>query len=61
MKLETFLQERSGNQCELSGVTEDLAIYEVNPDASSNPDRNVYITKKCINQKKKKEELDANY
>lgn len=54
MKLETFLQERSGNQCELSGVTEDLAIYEVNPDASSNPDRNVYITKKCINQIEKK-------
>ena len=61
MKLETFLQERSGNQCELTGVTEDLVIYEVNPDASSNPDRNVLITKKCVNQIEKKEELDANF
>ena len=61
MKLETFLQERSGNQCELSGATDDLVIYEVNPDASSNPDRNVLITKKCVNQIEKKEELDANF
>ncbi len=61
MKLETFLQERSGSQCELTGVTEDLVIYEVNPDASSNPDRNVLITKKCVNQIEKKEELDANF
>ena len=61
MKLETFLQERSGNQCELSGATDDLVIYEVNPDASSNPDRNVLITKKCVNQIEKKEELDASF
>ena len=61
MKLDTFLQERSGNQCELTGVTENLAIYEVNPDASSNPDRNVYITQKCINQIEKKEELDTSF
>ena len=61
MKLDTFLQERSGNQCELTRVTENLAIYEVNPDASSNPDRNVYITQKCINQIEKKEELDASF
>ncbi len=61
MKLETFLQERSANQCELSGVTEALMIYEVNPDASSNPDRNVLISQKCLNQIDKKEELDANF
>lgn len=61
MKLETFLQERSGNQCELSGATTDLVIYEVNPDASSNPDRNVLISQKCVNQIEKKEELDSNF
>lgn len=61
MKLEIFLQERSGNQCELSGATTDLVIYEVNPDASSNPDRNVLISQKCVNQIEKKEELDSNF
>ncbi len=59
MKLETFLQERSGNQCELMGTTENLAIYEVNPDAVSLPERNVLINQKCIAQIEKKEELDA--
>lgn len=59
MKLETFLQERSGNQCELTGTTENLAIYEVNPDATSLPERNVFISEKCIAQIEKREEIDA--
>jgi len=59
MKLETLLQERSGNQCELSGETGHLNIYEVNPDAVSNPDRIILISDKCLAQVEKREELDA--
>ena len=61
MKLETLLQERSGNQCELSGEVGHLNIYEVNPGATSNPERNVLISDKCLAQIEKREELDASF
>ena len=48
MKLDALLQERSGNKCELSGETGKLNIYEVNPDATSNPDRIILISEKMF-------------
>jgi len=61
MKIEDQLQQRSGNQCELSGSIEDLVVYQVpfapNTDASGS----ILITEKCLNQIEKKEELDSKY
>jgi len=61
MKIEEQLQQRSGNQCELSGSTENLVVYQVpfapNTDASGS----IFITEKCRNQIEKKEELDSKY
>lgn len=61
MKIEDQLKQRSSNQCELSGATDHLTIYEVpfskNADASSS----ILICEKCLNQIEKKEELDSKY
>jgi len=59
MKLEEVLQKRSGNVCELSGVAEDLVVYEVPPAQNTGADGSVLINAKCFNQIEKKEELDA--
>jgi len=61
MNIEEQLQQRSGNQCELSGSTEKLIVYQVpfapNTDASGS----ILITEKCLNQIEKKEELDSGF
>jgi len=61
MNIEEQLQQRSGNQCELSGSTENLIVYQVpfapNTDASGS----ILITEKCLNQIEKKEELESKY
>lgn len=59
MKLEEVLQKRSGNVCELSGVAEDLVVYEVPPAQNTGADGSILINAKCFNQIEKKEELDA--
>lgn len=61
MKIENQLKERSSNQCELSGATENLLVYEV-PFAKTN-DANgaILICEKCLHQIEKKEELDSKY
>jgi protein PhnA len=59
MKLEEILQQRSGNQCELSGATDSLTAYEVPPAINRGADGFIFISEKCINQIEKKEEPDA--
>jgi len=59
MKLEEVLQKRSGNVCELSGVAEDLVVYEVPPAQNTGADGSILINAKCFNQIEKKEELNA--
>jgi protein PhnA len=59
MKLEEILQQRSANQCELSGATESLTAYEVPPAINRGADGYILITEKCLNQIEKKEEPDA--
>lgn len=50
MSLEKELQNRSGNQCELSGVTNDLVIYQVPPLAKGTLNDSIYITQKLAQQ-----------
>lgn len=59
MKLEEILQQRSGNQCELSGATDSLIAYEVPPAINRGADGYILISEKCFNQIEKKEEPDA--
>lgn len=61
MKIEELLQQRSGNQCELSGATENLTAYEVPPAINRGADGFVLISEKCFNQIEKKEEPDTAY
>ncbi len=61
MKIETQLQQRSSNQCELSGATENLTVYEVPFAKSNDVSGAILICQKCLNQIEKKEELDSKY
>ncbi|WP_372472885.1 PhnA domain-containing protein [Capnocytophaga sp. ARDL2] len=61
MKLIDKLIERSGNQCELCGNKENLAIYNVPPAASNEADKDIYICETCADQIEKRAELDANH
>ncbi|MGH2664666.1 PhnA domain-containing protein [Flavobacterium sp.] len=61
MKLEELLQKRSGNACELSGVTENLIVYEVPPAQNNGIDGLILINEKCLNQIEKKEVLDSSF
>lgn len=59
MTLEQQLQERSNNQCELSGATGNLVAYEVPPARNLGADGFIYIDAKCLAQIEKKEEPDS--
>lgn len=58
MSLETTLQTRSNNQCELCKSTENLSIYEVPPNSNRMEHDSLWLCGKCIAQLDKKEELD---
>lgn len=58
MSLETTLQTRSGNQCELCKSTENLGVYEVPPHGNRMEHDSLWLCGKCIAQLDKKEELD---
>lgn len=58
MRQDELLAKRSGNQCELCAVTEQLKIYEV-PPATGNMDDAILVCPKCLAQIEKKEELDS--
>ncbi|MFA5556945.1 MAG: PhnA domain-containing protein [Flavobacteriaceae bacterium] len=61
MKIEDQLKQRSSNQCELSGSTENLVIYEVPFAPNSDANGSILICEKCLNQIEKKEELDSKF
>ena len=61
MKLETALQNRSGNTCELCGSKDSLQVYEVPPQDTSNEENSVLVCNNCLSQIEKKAELDQNH
>lgn len=61
MKLEEVLLQRSGNQCELCGGTNDLQVYEVPPQDQPNEDNSIILCAKCRAQIEKREELDSQH
>lgn len=61
MSLEKELQQRSKNQCELCGNSENLSTYTV-PDIKENGlNTSLYACKTCIEQMDDSEKIDANH
>ncbi len=55
------LQNRSGNQCELCGATEDLKIYEVPPVSTGGLDGSLLACSTCLGQIEDPETMDSNH
>jgi protein PhnA len=58
MKLEAILLTRSESKCELCGSTEDIQLYEVQPQDNSNEENSMMACSKCVAQIDKKAELN---
>ena len=61
MKTEAAVLKRSENKCELCGSTEDLKVYEVQPQDNSNEENTIAACSKCIAQIDKKAELNQDH
>ncbi len=61
MSKEKSLQDRSGGKCELCSSGENLAIYDIPPDADGSADQAVMICETCQQQIENPETMDANH
>ena len=61
MSTEQALQERSESKCELCGVAENLAVYDVPPGSSGSADECVLICQTCREQIENPEKVDVNH
>lgn len=61
MSLQTELETRSGNKCELCSSVESLMVYEVSPAADITADTCVLLCEKCTQQVKQEVEMDSNH
>lgn len=60
MKISRELLSRSGNVCELSGVTDNLTVFEVGPNAGGRTDRSIVVAKNLFEQLSGDAEFSAN-
>jgi protein PhnA len=61
MSLERELMKRSGGKCELSGVTEDLKVYQILPTRKGGIDESVLLHTTLIDQIDNPEKMDLNF
>ena len=61
MNTEKTLQARSGSKCELCGATENLAVYEVPPQANGSADQCVFLCATCCSQIEDPEKIDVHH
>ncbi|MDO4728555.1 MAG: PhnA domain-containing protein [Bacteroidota bacterium] len=61
MKLEDILKQRSSEKCELSGESGNLHQYHVPFAKDNSADGVLLISKKCLDQIEKREELDGKF
>ena len=61
MSVKQELIERSNNQCEISGTTENLIEYRLKPSLSDSLETNILISQSCLSQLEGTSDLDANY
>lgn len=55
------LQNRSGNQCELCGATEELKVYEVPPVSTGGLDGSLLACSTCLGQIEDPDTVDSNH
>lgn len=60
MSTERELIKRSGGKCELSGVTENLKVYQILPTRKGGIDESVLLNATLINQIENPEKMDLN-
>lgn len=60
MSLERELIKRSGGKCELSGVTENLKVYQVLPTRKGGIEESILASATCIDQIENPETMDLN-
>lgn len=60
MSIERELIKRSGGKCELSGVTEDLKVYQILPTRSGGINESVLIHATLLDQIENPEKMDLN-
>ena len=60
MSIERELNKRSGGKCELSGVTEDLKVFQILPTRKGGIDEHVLINQTLIDQIENPESMDIN-
>lgn len=60
MSIERELIKRSGGKCELSGVTEDLKVYQILPTRKGGIEESVLINTTLIDQIENPEKMDVN-
>lgn len=61
MSIEQVLQARSGSKCELCGATDELATYEVPPDADGSEERCALLCATCRAQIEDADQTDPNH
>jgi len=61
MTVEQALQQRSESKCELCSATDNLAVYEIPPDASTDVDKCAYLCSVCIKQIEEPKNMDVNH
>ncbi len=61
MNTHALVKERSGNACELCNATQNVAVYEVQPQDKSNVDNCIMSCAKCTAQIDKQEDLDSSH
>lgn len=61
MSLESEIQERSGNQCELCASKDNLSVYEVLPALNKGADGNILACSTCLDQIENPDNMDPNH
>lgn len=61
MSTEQALHARSESKCELCGVSNDLAVYEVPPESDGSADQCVLVCDTCRNQIDHPEQVEVNH
>ena len=60
MSIERELIKRSGGKCELSGLTEDLKVYQILPTRKGGIEESVLINATLLDQIENPEKMDIN-
>ncbi len=61
MSVEKALQQRSGNQCELCGSSDDLSVYEIPSDSATSETNSLLVCSTCLSQINDPASMDVNH